>query len=132
MVMDEVSDAERRAALDPKVAIEILRKAQVAIQAKVAARWWEICDKVVVRYNDGFYNFPDSAPLSILPIVYPTSWLKMLGFNDEFIYPAKHWLAPISESNSFGFITVICILTVVYSAGFLVAYTFMGRKSKSL
>lgn len=58
-----------------------------AIQEAVVEYWWKLSDTLVVRYNDGFYNFPPSDPSRVGHIGYPADFLAMIGFNDYFYTP---------------------------------------------
>eukprot|EP00913_Durusdinium_trenchii_P028003 g26254.t1 len=59
------------------------------IQRKVTEEWWRLAEQMVVRYNDHFYNFPESDPTNVGSIGYPAFWLEMIGYDQEFYRP--HW-----------------------------------------
>ncbi|KAF4664530.1 hypothetical protein FOL47_005076 [Perkinsus chesapeaki] len=58
-----------------------------AIQEHVVKYWWNLSDTLVVRYNDGFYNFPPSNPAAVEHIGYPADYLAMIGYNNYFYSP---------------------------------------------
>lgn len=60
-----------------------LAKVSKDIQRRVVDEWWELAGMLIVRYNDGFFNFPESAPHQIATIGYPPFWLEMLGYSNQ-------------------------------------------------
>jgi hypothetical protein len=89
--LEKSSAAEAQAAAEPKRAAEILSEAQTDIQTHVAKVWWELADELVVRYNDGFFNFGKYQPNSAGALPYPSWWLRMIGFDPDFYKPGQHW-----------------------------------------
>jgi dipeptidase len=49
--------------------------------------WWTLADLLVVRYNDGYYNYPESSPEKIFYTGYPAEYLRQIRFDDRFVYP---------------------------------------------
>jgi len=90
-VMQEAARAEEAASKDPKNGKGVLGKAQTIIQLHVAKTWWELADDLVVRYNDGYFNFGKYSPVTSAPIPYPAWWLRMIGFGPGFYKPGEHW-----------------------------------------
>lgn len=72
--------------------------AQTRIQRHVAEAWWSLAEKLVVRYNDMAFNFPEHAPQQSSAIGYPAFWLEMIGFNSESWRPA--WVQPADNAPS--------------------------------
>ncbi|KAF4665305.1 hypothetical protein FOZ61_011030 [Perkinsus olseni] len=56
-------------------------------QSSVVKAWWDLSDKLVVRYNDGYYSFPESDPEKVFYMGYPADYLAQIGFNKDYIYP---------------------------------------------
>ncbi|KAF4668254.1 hypothetical protein FOL47_003109 [Perkinsus chesapeaki] len=56
-------------------------------QDAVVKAWWDLSDKLVVRYNDGYYSFPESDPEKVFYMGYPADYLAQIGFNKDYIYP---------------------------------------------
>jgi len=75
-----------------------LATAQSRIQRGVVTEWWQMAEMLIVRYNDQFFNFGESAPQSVASIGYPSFWLEMIGYNQEFYRP--HWLQPAYQPPS--------------------------------
>jgi len=76
-------------------AAKLLSKTQTRLQRQVVKTWWELAAKMVVRYNDMFFNFPERAPTEVLSVGYPAFWLEMVGFNQESYRPT--WMAPAAR-----------------------------------
>lgn len=93
-VFSQVEEAERSLGDDSKKNAELLAKTQTRIQKHVTKTWWELADKLVVRYNDGFYNFGKYHPEKIVNIPFPVEWLRMAGYNEDFRRPTQHWFMP--------------------------------------
>jgi dipeptidase len=58
-----------------------------AAQSDVVKAWWAMSDMLIVRYNDGFFNFPPEDPTKCKTTGYPASYLKDIGFSDAFVFP---------------------------------------------
>ncbi len=56
-------------------------------QTAVVEAWWALADLLVVRYNDGEYNFAPTAPEDCKTIGYPVEYLRDIGFSDRFVFP---------------------------------------------
>ena len=95
-VIDQVAELEASVSNmdDPKEVSRMLAIGQSKIQAHVTKTWWELADTLIVRYNDGYFNFGKYSPEKVQGILYPTEWLRMSGFNMDFYTPTKHWLQP--------------------------------------
>ena len=93
-VMGEAAKAEKEAVEAPGEAREILGRAQTIIQSHVVQKWWELADDLIVRYNDGLFNFGEAQPQSAGALPYPSWWLRMIGFNADFYKPGHHWVMP--------------------------------------
>eukprot|EP00928_Gymnodinium_smaydae_P053305 TRINITY_DN37321_c0_g1_i1.p1 TRINITY_DN37321_c0_g1~~TRINITY_DN37321_c0_g1_i1.p1 ORF type:complete len:712 (-),score=142.48 TRINITY_DN37321_c0_g1_i1:54-2189(-) len=95
----EVNAEARAAAIefdaqaDRAAAGEALGRAQRATQRKVTSEWWSFAEMLVVRYNDGFFNFGPYKPEGVATIGYPAFWLQMIGFSQESYYPS--WVDPV-------------------------------------
>ena len=78
-----------------------LQSLQIRIQKEVTKQWNELADLLIVRYNDGFFNFaPDSPEVQGIPL--PTWWLRMIGFSRDFVYPGNHWARPAGRDAKLG------------------------------
>jgi hypothetical protein len=75
-----------------------LAKVSKGIQRRVVEEWWELAGTLVVRYNDGFFNFPESSPQSIEAIGYPPFWLEMIGYSNQNWAPT--WVQGSCEAPS--------------------------------
>jgi hypothetical protein len=71
-----------------------MAQVQTSIQAHVTKTWWQLADTLIVRYNDGFYNFGKYFPDKVMVLPFPTEWLRMVGYQDNFYKPGQHWLMP--------------------------------------
>jgi dipeptidase len=67
---------------------------QTGIQHHVTKTWWDLADTLIVRYNDGFFNFGKYYPERAVPILMPKQWLNMVGYKDDFYKPGEHWVKP--------------------------------------
>lgn len=63
--------------------------------------WWKMADMLIVRYNDGYFNYPESSPNKVFYTGYPADFLRGIGFNDGFVYPVgvSPWLMS-DEANT--------------------------------
>eukprot|EP00927_Polykrikos_kofoidii_P045121 TRINITY_DN38_c0_g1_i1.p1 TRINITY_DN38_c0_g1~~TRINITY_DN38_c0_g1_i1.p1 ORF type:complete len:715 (-),score=72.72 TRINITY_DN38_c0_g1_i1:158-2215(-) len=73
---------------------KILGEAQFRTQRRVTEQWWALAEMLVVRYNDGFFNFGDAKQVKVDSIGYPAFWLEMVGYNQESYRPT--WMKPTS------------------------------------
>jgi hypothetical protein len=89
-----VRDAESMAEARGTTPLTELSASQTRIQRRVATTWWGLAEMLVVRYNDGYLNYPENDPESVVHIGYPAFWLEMIGFDQE-SYHVK-WLQPSS------------------------------------
>jgi len=64
-----------------------LAEEQTRLQRHVTDEWWKFAAMLIVRYNDGFFNFGELAPQRVVPIGYPAFWLEMVGFDRESFFP---------------------------------------------
>jgi dipeptidase len=94
MVFEEVEKFERHSNIANQSA-----SFQTDIQERVVSAWWELADLLVVRYNDGYFNFPEWAPNSVKIIDMPAWFMKMIGFGDSFLTPTEHWFVPFKGSR---------------------------------
>lgn len=85
----EVADRAARAVSQAKTlgGAAYLAEAQTTLQRQVADEWWQLAAMLVVRYNDGFFNYGEKAPQKVNPIGYPSFWLEMAGFDSTSFYP---------------------------------------------
>merc|ERR1712127_168537 len=74
---------EATAAGNEQQASILLAEVQTGIQRHVVTTWWALADKLVVRYNDMNFNFPEWAPTTTGSVGYPAWWLEMIGFNND-------------------------------------------------
>ena len=72
---------------------------QTELQEYVVSSWWDLADMLIVRYNDGYFNFPEWAPNSVKIIDIPSWFMKMIGFSDSFLVPTEHWFVPFKGSK---------------------------------
>lgn len=91
MVQDAVKSADKARGEE---AAAVLAEAQTKIQREVVKSWWELAGKLVVRYNDMSFNFPEHAPTITSSVGLPPFWLEMIGFDNEAYYPK--WIQPAS------------------------------------
>ena len=61
-------------------------------------RRWELADTLIVRYNDGFFNFRPYRPKHVGELPVPTAWLSLIGFNWSFKRPGDHWILPAGKT----------------------------------
>merc|ERR1712151_1222161 len=73
----------------------LLGKFQTALQRNVTEQWWQLAEMLVVRYNDGFLNFPNEDKRKTFDIGYPAFWLEMLGYNQQCFRPT--WIQPAAN-----------------------------------
>eukprot|EP00927_Polykrikos_kofoidii_P004031 TRINITY_DN11602_c0_g1_i1.p1 TRINITY_DN11602_c0_g1~~TRINITY_DN11602_c0_g1_i1.p1 ORF type:complete len:649 (-),score=88.15 TRINITY_DN11602_c0_g1_i1:275-2179(-) len=71
---------------------KVLGEAQAHLHRRVTEQWWKLAEMLVVRYNDGFFNFADDKQSTVEKIGYPAFWLEMVGFNQEAYRPT--WMKP--------------------------------------
>lgn len=105
-VLQRALEAEREAAQAPPNGVgsgaaaappSVLGRVQTDIQEHVAKEWWKLADELIVRYNDGYYNFNDGKRRGVgksLPLPQPAWFLKMIGFSQDFYRPTEHWVQP--------------------------------------
>jgi len=92
-LQNEVDAQVRRAvqsisqAPTPKEGAVALGLAQTQMQRRVVEEWWSLAEMLVVRYNDGFFNFGPWAPKAVSVIGYPAFWLEMVGYSQDSFYP---------------------------------------------
>ena len=77
----------------------VLGNFQTEIQEYVVSSWWNLADMLLVRYNDGYFNFPEWAPNSVKIIDIPSWFMKMIGFSDKFLIPTEHWFVPFQGTK---------------------------------
>ena len=70
---------------------------QTSIQHHVTTTWWELADTLIVRYNDGFFNFGKYYPERAIPMMVPKEWLNMVGYKNDFYRPREHWMRPAGD-----------------------------------
>ena len=131
LVMKQMEEAEEKAENSPTKSADICRSVQVSIQERITRDWWELCDKLIVRYNDGFYNFPDISPESIWPLTYPIAWLQMIGLSDKFLYPPQNWVSPVLYASTQWLIIVAIAIPLSFISGLAISIS-LGSKSKRL
>ena len=100
-VMQKVESTERALYSKEKkdndsVAMLGLSEVQTQLQDHVVTSWWKLADLLVMRYNDGYFNFPEWAPRSVKIIDIPVDFLHAIGFNDEFLKPPTRNFVPFS------------------------------------
>lgn len=47
-----------------------------------------------MRYNDGYYNFPDGRMDFQGGLPQPEWYMRMVGFSDDFYKPGQHYVRP--------------------------------------
>ena len=66
-------------------------------QSETVGKWWDLAGLLIVRYNDGFFNYPNLDRPGSTSIGYPQQWQEMMGFSRDTILPqyvhkiASHW-----------------------------------------
>lgn len=156
-VISQVVEVEERLykskANETVVSLE-LGTVQTEIQESVVAAWWALADMLVMRYNDGYFNFPDWAPRAVRIVDIPVNYLKAMGFSDDFIRPTMHHFVPffgkLEEALEWtgvnGYLTAasvvgaepsgrggIVVLTVLFTAiAFIVGHRYGVHKERSL
>lgn len=93
-VFDQIRETELHAGHREANLSRVLAHGQATIQGHVTNTWWNLADSLIVKYNDGFYNFGKYHPDRVVGIQYPTEWLRMIGYSMDFYTPSLHWLAP--------------------------------------
>lgn len=85
----EQADFEKKAAelykKDPKKASEMITKHVNGYMEEVHKDWWALAWTLVGKYNDGYRITSDK----MVPLGYPTDWLKAVGFGDQDAEPKK-------------------------------------------
>ena len=101
MVIDSVAKMEKDLANnDNQTDVSIkLGELQTSLQNAVVASWWGLSDLLIVRYNDGYFNFPEWAPNSVKIIEIPLWFMDLIGFNDSFLRPVFHWFVPFTGTR---------------------------------
>jgi len=117
-------------------ASKMLGEGQTALQRHVTSTWWALAGNLIVTYNDGYFNWPSSAPSEVASLGYPADFLEMIGYDHSFILPqypfrkkshpgcaAEAELATVADyapwaANSvvWGVSTTVCLL-VGYAVG---------------
>mmetsp|Transcript_18857 Transcript_18857/g.41296 ORF Transcript_18857/g.41296 Transcript_18857/m.41296 type:complete len:647 (-) Transcript_18857:266-2206(-) len=59
------------------------------LQDDLVEFWWGLADKLVVRYNDNYLNFPEWAKPEPYTIGYDQEMLKQIGYSKEFLHPVQ-------------------------------------------
>jgi hypothetical protein len=97
IVLEEVERVEKKLykaqANETEVSVR-LGEVQSELQEEVVSSWWNLADMLVMRYNDGYFNFPDWAKNSVKIIDTPIWFLEAMGFSDDFIRPTMHHFVP--------------------------------------
>jgi len=63
---------------DPTLAVKFLTDYSNSCANKTVDTWWELADKLIVKYNDGYVNiYPEVSRKSP---GYPEWWLKEVGY----------------------------------------------------
>lgn len=127
IVLEEVERVEKKLynaqANETEVSVR-LGEVQSELQEEVVSSWWNLADMLVMRYNDGYFNFPDWAKNSVKIIDTPIWFLESMGFSDDFIRPTMHHFVPffgkiqeaIDWTKNNGFIAASSILNQSGSA----------------
>lgn len=63
---------------DPKLARQYLTKYTIENAEEVVAQWWELADRLVAKYSDGYVNFPKLGE----DVGYPMWWLGRVGYKN--------------------------------------------------
>ncbi|KAF4739483.1 hypothetical protein FOZ62_024334 [Perkinsus olseni] len=108
-----------------------------AIQESVVQYWWKLSDTLVVRYNDGFYNFPPSDPAAVEHIGYPADFLAMIGYNNffytpQYVQPAKSSITAEEVVTRHSTIQVFLILLVGAFVGFVTGFNLEKIRRRRL
>ena len=148
MVMTRVEQIESELFLPSanKTAVsEILGETQMKIQEEVVSSWWALGDMLIMRYNDGYFNFPEWAPNSVKIIDVPVWFLEAMGFGDDFIRPTMHHFVPffgklqeaLDWTNRNGYVTAtssfmsspsVSFLSIILTIGLVgIAFVFGSR-----
>eukprot|EP01134_Creolimax_fragrantissima_P001222 CFRG1222T1 len=106
-------------------------------QDSVTAHWWALFDLLVVRYNDGTYNFYPGYPKDKphLAIGYPSDWLADVGFdNSWWMSKSVHGQCSAFDKNTqrslSGYWLSAATLIIGFVAGWLVKYGSQNDKKK--
>lgn len=83
-------------------ASRVLGEGQTTLQQNVTSTWWALAGKLIVTYNDGYFNFPSFAPNTILHLGYPAEFLEMIGYDHSFILPQFPFLRKDGCSSALG------------------------------
>lgn len=127
-VYEETEDAIKKAENPMKLA-----ELASGIQRKVTEEWWQLAEKMIVRYNDHFFNYPEFAPTSVGPVGYPAFWLEMIGYDQEFYRP--HWfqrspfvpsMLPETVQEQLGFASPIQVLSQAPAWAPMPSYGVLG------
>jgi len=73
-------------------------KWQKNVQKKVVKQWWELSDKLIVKYNDGFLNEPEGAMGAMYG--YPLKYAQEIGFNHD-VHPIHVMRIPSPFQENF-------------------------------
>ncbi|KAF4678655.1 hypothetical protein FOZ63_006366, partial [Perkinsus olseni] len=98
-VLAEAQRVEDEAAklTDPEEQTRMLNSLQLRVQRRVTEEWWKLADELIVRYNDGYYNFPDGRMDFQGGLPQPDWYMRMIGFSDDFYRPADHYVRPAGK-----------------------------------
>ncbi|KAF4660553.1 hypothetical protein FOZ61_003924 [Perkinsus olseni] len=98
-VLAEAQRVEDEAAklTDPEEQTRMLNSLQLRVQRRVTEEWWKLADELIVRYNDGYYNFPDGRMDFQGGLPQPDWYMRMIGFTDDFYRPADHYVRPAGK-----------------------------------
>ncbi|KAF4689808.1 hypothetical protein FOZ62_023574 [Perkinsus olseni] len=108
-----------------------------AIQESVVQYWWKLSDTLVVRYNDGFYNFPPSDPAAVEHIGYPADFLAMIGYSNyfytpQYVQPATSSITAEEVVTRHSTIQVFLILLVGAFVGFVTGFNLEKIRRRRL
>ncbi|KAF4749138.1 hypothetical protein FOZ62_022988, partial [Perkinsus olseni] len=98
-VLAEAQRVEDEAAklTDPEEQARMLNGLQLRVQRRVTEEWWKLADELIVRYNDGYYNFPDGRMDFQGGLPQPDWYMRMIGFSDDFYRPTDHYVRPAGK-----------------------------------
>ena len=101
MVIESVAQVEAELAQEGNATEVSIRLGQLQtdLQEAVVSSWWDLANLLIVRYNDGYFNFPEWAPKSVKIIEIPLWFMDLIGFNDSFLRPTLHWFVPFAGSK---------------------------------
>jgi dipeptidase len=63
---------------DPALAVEFLTDYCVNNANAVVSDWWEFSDFMIMKYNDGYINYPELGQ----GVGYPAWWLEAVKYNE--------------------------------------------------